>query len=240
MAPLLPNSRAIADTIIQSPTTLTMEEAGQDYGFILYRTTVKHQKFPLPITLVEPRDHAWVFVDGERVASFHRDPEDGQPPEATVTVDVPEEGITLEILVENQGRFSFSWNLEDNFKGITRGVVLNNQQFQMNWEIQTLPMRDLSALTYSPISDEPVCPAFFRGTLEIDEPADTFIRIPGGKRGFCLVNGFNIGRYENIGPQFALYVPAPVLKAGENTVEIMELESMVEPVLELVDQPDIH
>lgn len=239
-APLLPNSRAIAETILQSPSTLTMEEVGQDYGFILYRTKVRHQGFPLPVTIVEPRDHAWVFADGTRVGSFDRNDNEGKPFQATVTLDVPEAGLTLEILVENQGRFSFSWNLEDNFKGITKGVVLNNQQFQMDWEILTLPMRDLSALEYSDLPPEPTCPAFFRGTVEIDEPADTFVRFPYGKRGFCLVNGFNIGRYENIGPQFALYVPAPLLRAGTNTIEIMELESLSLPAVDLVDQPDVR
>ena len=240
MAPLLPNSRAIAERMVQSPSTLTMEEVGQDYGFILYRTKVRHQAFPLPVTLVEPRDHAWVFVDGKRVASFNRNAPDGKPFPATVTLEVPVGGVTLEILVENQGRFNFSWNLEDNHKGLTRGVVLNNQQFQMDWEILTLPMRDLSALAYAAFSDVPACPAFFKGTIGIGEPADTFIRIPGGSRGFCLVNGFNIGRYENAGPQFTLYVPAPLLKTGVNTVEIMELESLSLPVVDLVDQPDIR
>lgn len=31
-----------------------------------------------------------------------------------------------------------------------------------------------------------------------------------------MVNGFNLGRYWNVGPQRTLYVPAPVLKRGEN------------------------
>ena len=38
------------------------------------------------------------------------------------------------------------------------------------------------------------------------------------------VNGRNIGRYWNVGPQLSLYCPAPFLVCGENTIDIMELE----------------
>ncbi len=38
------------------------------------------------------------------------------------------------------------------------------------------------------------------------------------------MNGRNIGRYWNVGPQLSLYCPAPFLVCDENTIDIMELE----------------
>ena len=35
-----------------------------------------------------------------------------------------------------------------------------------------------------------------------------------------FINGFNIGRYWNRGPQKTLYVPAPLLKSGKNEVRL--------------------
>jgi len=44
----------------------------------------------------------------------------------------------------------------------------------------------------------------------------------GWSRGFVWLNGFNLGRFWNIGPQFSLYVPANVLRKGNNTIVIFE------------------
>ena len=45
-----------------------------------------------------------------------------------------------------------------------------------------------------------------------------FYYLQGWKKGIVVINGFNLGRYWSIGPQKTLYVPAPVLKKGENQV----------------------
>ena len=36
--------------------------------------------------------------------------------------------------------------------------------------------------------------------------------------GAFFVNGFNVGRYHQVGPQKSLYVPGPLLKQGTNEV----------------------
>ena len=45
-----------------------------------------------------------------------------------------------------------------------------------------------------------------------------FYYLQGWKKGIVVINGFNLGRYWSIGPQKTLYVPAPILKKGENQV----------------------
>ncbi|WSI69427.1 beta-galactosidase [Streptomyces sp. NBC_01335] len=74
--------------------------------------------------------------------------------------------------------------------------------------------------------------------LHVDTPADTFLALPGSRRGFVWVNGFLLGRYWEIGPQVTLYCPAPLLRSGENTVTVLELEQLGDEV-ELRDRPEL-
>lgn len=63
-------------------------------------------------------------------------------------------------------------------------------------------------------------PCIVQSTLTITgTPADTFIDMRNWHKGVVFVNGFNIGRYWNVGPQQTLYIPAPLLHKGDNTVE---------------------
>lgn len=38
-------------------------------------------------------------------------------------------------------------------------------------------------------------PSFYRGWLDVDEPADTFVSLRGWSKGVFFINGFNLGRY---------------------------------------------
>ena len=82
---------------------------------------------------------------------------------------------------------------------------------------------------------------FLRGELTIEGiPADTFLRLPNFTKGFCMVNGFNIGRYWNAaGPQKTLYVPAPLLKTGVNEIIVFESDGFSEPIVRFEDVPDL-
>ncbi|TSA38852.1 MAG: beta-galactosidase, partial [Porphyromonadaceae bacterium] len=67
---------------------------------------------------------------------------------------------------------------------------------------------------------------FFRGTFDLVDPADTFIDLTNYQKGIAWVNGHNLGRYWNIGPQFRLYCPAPWLKKGKNEVMVFDLHQI--------------
>uniref|UniRef100_A0A804Q3A4 beta-galactosidase n=1 Tax=Zea mays TaxID=4577 RepID=A0A804Q3A4_MAIZE len=72
-------------------------------------------------------------------------------------------------------------------------------------------------------------PAFYEGHFRIDnetEIKDTFISFRGWNKGVAFVNNFNIGRFwPACGPQCTLYVPAPILRPGDNIVVIFELHA---------------
>jgi beta-galactosidase len=52
------------------------------------------------------------------------------------------------------------------------------------------------------------------------------------------VNGHNLGRYWDIGPQTRLYCPAAWLKAGENQVIVFDLHQAQALPLKAVGTPD--
>lgn len=101
-------------------------------------------------------------------------------------------------------------------------------------------LQDVSLYLNEGISEEP---AFYEGHFHIDsesEKKDTFISFRGWNKGVAFVNNFNIGRFwPAIGPQCALYVPAPILKPGDNVIVIFELHSPnPELTIKLVKDPD--
>ena len=64
---------------------------------------------------------------------------------------------------------------------------------------------------------------FYRATINVGEPGDTFLDMRPWGKGFAWVNGHNLGRYWNIGPQQTMYVPGPWLKPGRNEFIVLDL-----------------
>ena len=67
----------------------------------------------------------------------------------------------------------------------------------------------------------------WRGEFHIAAPGpqllDSFLQLPGWRKGLVWVNGVNLGRYwPAAGPQVTLYVPGLVLRPGNNTILLME------------------
>jgi beta-galactosidase GanA len=96
----------------------------------------------------------------------------------------------------------------------------------MNWQVFLLPLTDAWVSAEIPRGGKVAGSRpgiFFRGAFRLDAPADTFIDMTGYRKGVVWVNGHNLGRYWDIGPQTRLYCPAPWLKAGENEVVVFDL-----------------
>ncbi len=119
------------------------------------------------------------------------------------------------------GRVNYCKNLKDS-KGIISPLWINNQ-FVFDWEMYCIELDSLTPLNGMK-NDDSRYPKFYRGLLKTDACMDTFISMEGWKKGYVFINGFNLGRYWEEGPQKTLYVPAPCLKEGENEIIILELE----------------
>jgi beta-galactosidase len=205
---------------IQSPQPKPMEMFGQKGGFILYRTKlIGHKKGKLRIT--ELHDYATIFVDGKYIGKLDR-------AQAENVIELPAsttENPQLEILVEGMGRINFAEYMIDR-KGITDRVSLNGMTL-MNWEIFTLPFDEtyITDLKFSS-TDAKRSGTFFKGEFELANVGDTYIDMSQWEKGVVWVNGQNLGRYWNIGPQFQLYCPAPWLKKGKNEIVIFDLHQL--------------
>lgn len=116
--------------------------------------------------------------------------------------------------------------------------MLNNK-IHFNWNAYPLPMDNLEKVAYS--TEMPAeSSVFFRGSFEIEIPCDTFVKLESFKKGFVTVNGFNLGRYWEIGPQQTLYLPASILKKGKNEIVVFESDGLKgEPFIELVSEHNI-
>jgi beta-galactosidase len=205
---------------VRSPQPRPMETFGQNHGFILYRTRlVGHHSGKLAMT--EVRDYASVYVDGAYLGALSRTRKES-------TLDIPKADPppkSLDILVEAMGRINFGPLLLDR-KGITERVTLDNMTL-MGWEVFPLPMADddLAGLKFG------TAPAtrpgnFFRGRFDLPEVGDTYLDMTGWKKGIVWVNGHNLGRYWEIGPQRRLYCPAPFLKQGMNEIVVFDLHAL--------------
>ena len=214
-----------------------MESIGQDFGYILYRTTVKGPTNDWPLNFAHVHDRAQVFVDGEYKATYMRSTE--LPDEQKVKLPMTYgEQRQLDILVENMGRINYGPKMRDQ-KG-TVGMRFGTQ-LHFGWDMYALPMTDLSRLEYKKTDGEKIDgPVFLRGNLEINgTPKDTFLRLDGFEKGFVTVNGFNLGRYWKVGPTKTLYVPAPILREGKNEIVVFESDGTSTTTIEFFAEPDL-
>lgn len=218
---------------IKTVTPRTFESFGQNQGLVLYRTTLVGRKSG-KLTITDLHDFATVFVDGKFVGTIDRrlgEKTIDLPAYAGSAAGFGAASPVLEILVEGMGHINFAQDIIDR-KGITDRVTLSGMTL-MNWESFLLPLTDpwVAGLKSSPADPRPG--TFFRGTFLLGETADTFIDMSAYKKGVVWVNGHNLGRFWDIGPQTKLYCPASWLKKGENTVVVLDLlktATQVEPV----------
>jgi len=226
---------------VRRTTPEPMEKLGQSYGYILYTTQVSGPRPLSKICVQDVRDRAIVFQDGNNLGVIDRNSHNVsfEIGEGDIACAIPAGGSTLSLLVENMGRVNYGYMLNDP-KGIVGGVR-HERQFLYDWTIRPLPLDDLSGLTFQSAADPngQQAPTFYRGYVEVDEPADTFLNMEGWTKGVAYINGFNLGRYWEIGPQKTLYVPAPLLRAGRNELIIFELHGAKDAVVTLQDYPEL-
>ena len=209
-----------------------MEEIDQDYGFIMYRYRL-NVPGAYPVELFELRDRAVILVNGMPAGTLYRN--DPQPHRVMVTI--PEGGADVDVLVENMGRINYGYLMNQDRKGILFMGVAGAMREMSNLKAISLPMNDISGLSFKPYKSMEE-PAFYRGSFEAETVCDTFIKVPGGMKGTVWLNGFNLGRYWNVGPQLTLYAPAPLLRKGRNEIVVFELHGMRDEGVESVEKRD--
>ncbi len=201
---------------IRSAQPVTMEALGQAYGYILYRTHISGpNKGTLEIKDV--RDYGAVFVNQKPVGKVDRRLHQNQIP-----IQLPAGSSTLDILVENLGRINFGPKISEDRKGIIGSVTLDGRILS-GWEIYSLPMKDPISLAFRTAHTQ--APAFYHGTFHLTRTGDTFLDVSKLGMGVVWLNGHNLGRFWNIGPQQTLYVPGVWLRKGRNEVIVFDIQN---------------
>lgn len=190
------------------------EMYGQNQGLMLYRTKLIGRKSG-HLVITDLHDFATVFVDGVFIGTIDR-----RLGENSIDLPIPSSATpTLDVLVEGMGHINFAAAMIDR-KGITDRVTLSGMTL-MNWQVYGLPLEAPPDRPKKPSSDRPGM--FFHGTFTLDRVADTYIDMTGYRKGVVWVNGHNLGRYWDVGPQMRLYCPAPWLRQGKNEVVVFDL-----------------
>lgn len=195
----------------------SFEANDQNQGFILYRTKlIGHKGGSLKVT--EIHDYATVFLNGNYIGKLDRR-------KGINTIEIPKSNTEfpiLDILVEGMGHINFGAEIIDR-KGITERVTLNGMTL-MNWELYKFPMSDsfVSSLSNSTAKNR-VPGLFFKANFKLNDLGDAYVDLSKFQKGVVWVNGHNLGRYWNIGPQFKLYCPASWLLTGDNEIIVFDL-----------------
>jgi beta-galactosidase len=220
---------------IESDKPLAMEDIGQAYGWILYRTTVTTDS-----GRIAPHDYAQFYLNGRPAPGAPYDRRLGTLDiDVTTTPSYEGEHIPkrqLDVLVENLGRINFSHQLAHDRKGIV-AYTPPAQGAPKKWLMYPLPMSDLSRLSFH--KTDCTGPCFYRGGFTVDQPADTFLDTSKLGKGQVWINGHALGRFWSIGPQKTLYVPGPWLKRGKNEVIVFDVDGHTAETLEGLTKPDL-
>lgn len=239
----------------------SFEQNGLGYGSILYSCQLPATQRPSTLTITDMCDYAVAFIDGKLLGRLYR----GNGYENCLLVPALPNGGKLEIFIEAMGRINYSQLINDP-KGITQSVVLATQTdgadiayTLKNWEMRLVPTTYAfaSGMTYG-AADRIVQPAesrivrdadprnkagYYRATFKVSKVGDTYLDLSQWSKGFVWVNGHNLGRFWNVGPQQTLYLPGCWLKKGNNEIIIMDIVGPKSTTVQGLTEPaiaDLH
>ncbi|KAK2163294.1 hypothetical protein LSH36_82g04009 [Paralvinella palmiformis] len=213
---------------IETTYPITMEQARQPCGYVLYRAVLTRDIENAILDLNVVRDRGYVMLNEISVGMVYRN----SPP---MTVNITgRKGQKLDILVENMGRINYGAEINENQKGLVGNVTLD-KTILTSWQYCNINLEHVfnSANVLHNISsissDLMTTPTFYQGSFVLNigqVPADTYLNMCGWNKGQALINGFNVGRYwPTAGPQVTLYVPGILIKPYPevNVVVLFEL-----------------
>ncbi len=228
VAPVFGNlPAAIADE-----TPRSMEKYDQGYGSILYRTKIPAgAAATLEATAIH--DFGYVFVDGNRIGVLDR-----RSGSAKILLPGRATEAQLDILVEPMGRINFGPEMLDP-KGLIAPVKLGGEMLK-GWEIFNLPLDDKMVGGLKFTAGKTDGPAFWRATVSLENPGDTFLDLRGWGKGVLWVNGRCLGRFWNVGPTQTAYTPGCWLRAGNNEIVILDYLGPERPEVAGLEKPILN
>lgn len=200
-----------------------LEALGHTRGLALYTTRLsltEAGKHTLAFSAL--KDRAIVIVNGKRMATLDR-----RLRQSKVDLELPAGRMRLEILHENMGHLNYAREMMRDRKGL--GEITFDGEPMLRWKLEcfSLELEDVASLKFSSSAPKNEhLPVFYRGKFEVDGDSigDTMLDVSGWGKGMVWVNGINLGRFWDIGPQYTLYLPGCWIKEGANEVIVMDIE----------------
>lgn len=219
-------------TPVENHYPLSMERLDQNYGYTLYRSTLVRDREIEKLRLLGANDRAKVYLDGREIATLY-----DRELLAECKLKEKQTGDRLDVLMENMGRVNYGASMESQHKGIKGAVVINGHQ-HYKWKHYPISLENVDNLDFSKGYTDGL-PAFYKFVFDVAETGDTFLDTEGFGKGCAFLNGFNLGRFWEIGPQKRLYIPGPLLKEGRNELILFETEGKAEEYICLCDEPKL-
>jgi beta-galactosidase len=198
---------------VKADAPLSMEDVGQEYGYVLYRTRLKAAGGVLRFDAVH--SYARVYVEGQLAGVVDR-----RLKQTSLKVPL-KAGQRLDVLVENTGRVNFTTQIRSERAGILGDVTLDGSVLR-GWETVSLPLNEPPVSGY----EKGACsgPCFSRGELQVGVVRDTYLNTAKLGKGVVWVNGHLLGRFWNVGPMGSLFLPGVWLHKGGNQIVVFDLE----------------
>lgn len=238
------------DYVTESENIVPMEmlpinnNSGQSYGYIVYRKEgVNFSSNAILKIKGYVGDTILVMVNGRLISPVPKNKTDiegfGFWKLEDSTLNLGTENVTngtLDLVVENFGRNSQGQVL---FKGLNNDVYIDGEKI-VNWKILPLEFKKSwsnSLTNWHNVVKTVATPALYKFSLNIDgEPDDSYIDMREWTKGLIIVNGFVLSRHFFFGPQQTAYLPAPLLKSGNNIIIVFEHYN-ARDVLKFSDKP---
>ena len=207
----------------------SMEHYDQGYGGILYRTKIPAGA-AATLEAAAIHDFGYVFLDGKRTGILDR-----RGNGAKIRLPDRQAEARLDILVEPMGRVNFGPEIQDP-KGLIAPVKLGGEVLK-GWQIFNLPLdgKMVSGLKFATVKTD--APAFWRASVDLAKPGDTFLDLRGWGKGVVWVNGICLGRFWNIGPSQTAYAPGCWLHPGKNEIVILDYLSPIHAEISGLEKP---
>ncbi len=231
------------------PVPESMEYFSQNFGMIYYETVISGCYDPIPLMVKDVHDFGFVYVDGKfkkfidrteytkpgkiSVGTVFKNVTNDEKDTCVVPIGPVRGEKKVGVLVDTMGRVNYGERMLDR-KGF-RDIYIANQR-QMGYNVWTLPLDNIEKLEYKELMKwkNDNGPVFYKGTFKAQTKDDCFIHLDTFKKGYVWINGFNLGRYWDIGPQKSLYIPGTILKE-ENEIVILETRGMKTPSVRITD-----
>lgn len=200
-------------------TPLSIEALGYGYGYVHYEIDLKYLKQINTLEILGLTDRAYLYINDELVKVLEG--ETDYHLELNKSIDI---NSKLSILLDCNPRVNYGMYVERARKGLLDGVFINDHFFAMDY-FHTKIENDYKKLSKLSFGHENINgPYVSKYKFDVKECFDTYLDCSKLGKGFAYVNGNNLGRYWNRGPQTHLFVPNEFLKVGTNEILILDTE----------------